>query len=167
MNKKNTDIIDFLNLFESYINKCNVYDTKDIFSIHNNINNYVNNNSNLEVNMINNYIEKYKKNDNEQIKKIKIFLELKNNNLIKEAKKLDSWNKTIDNLCEKYNNINKGYKDDNLKKNMEKSFKKLLLESKYKFNGNWDIILLNKQGLPSKIELIDPKYIDIIFSNIK
>ncbi len=171
MNQKNNKFNDFLELCENNIDKCDTTNLSNIYFIHNNLNKYINENNDLEINMINNYIEKNINNKDKKIKKIITFIELKNKCLINDAKKLDSWNKTINDLCVKYrsiyNNITTDILDDKLYDKIDKIFVKILLQSKYKFNGNWDVIITNKKGIPIKIELIDPNYINLIFENLK
>jgi hypothetical protein len=170
MNQKNNKFNKFLELYESYIDKCDIDNLNSIILIHNKINKYINENKDIEINIINNYLEKNIDNDDKRIKKIITFIELKNKNMIIEAKKLDSWKKTINELCIKYNtldNNNNNNNIDELYNYIDKIFTKLLLQSKYKFNGNWDVILTNKKGYPTKIELINPNYINIIFENLK
>lgn len=158
MNQKNNKFNEFLELYESYIDKCDTNSLKNIFSIHNKINKYINENDEIEINIINNYLEKHKDSNDKKIKKIITFIELKNKYMIIEAKKLDSWNKTINDISTRFNcDIDK----------VDKIFTKILLQSKNKFNGNWDVILTDKNGKPNKIELIDPNYINLIYENIK
>jgi len=165
MNQK-TKFNEFLDICDKYIDKCDINNLKNIFNIHNDINKYINENNDIEVNMINNYLEKNIKNNDKKVQKLITFIELKNKYMINEAKKLESWDKTINDLCIKYKSIN-NYDSNDLYNNIEKIFIKLLLQSKYKFNGNWDVILTNKKGYPIKIELIDPNYINLIFENLK
>jgi len=170
MNQKNNKLKDFLDICESYIDNCDTNNLKNIFLIQNKINKYINNNNDIEVNIINNYLEKNINNDDKKIQKILLFIQLKNKHMINEGKKLESWSKTINDLCDKYNSINNNIIDiegDNIYNKIEKIFIKLLLQSKYKLNGNWDVILTDKYGKPKKIEIIDPNYINLIFENLK
>ena len=142
MNTRNSKFNEFLELYESHINNCDIDNLKNILLIHNKMNKYICDNNDIEINMINNYLEKNKDSEDKKIKKIITFIEYKNKNLISEAKKLDSWDKTINDLCSKYNTIYNNNIDD-LYNKIDKIFTKLLLQSKYKFNGNWDVIIMN------------------------
>jgi hypothetical protein len=168
MNKKNNKFNKFLELYESYIDECDTTNLSNIFSIHNKINKYINENNEIEINIINNYLDKNKNSEEKSIKKMITFIELKNKHMINEAKKLDSWNEVIENLYNKYKIINNiEIEDKNIYNKIEKYLIKLLLMYKNKFNGSWDIIITDKNGKPKKIELLDPNYINYIYENIK
>jgi hypothetical protein len=169
-----------INEFNDIIYKCDILDKKNVFKTFIYMTKIVEDKKfNIEVNNINNHIKKMiklndknknceNKNCNECIlineNKIFInFIEYKNKLLIKELDKLETYNNTINLLLNNYNNkFNKKTNDKNIKLAIEK----LLLENINEFNGNWDIIKCNSNGIPKKIEILNPLKIDKLYCYI-
>jgi len=153
-------IKNFINEYCEKIDKCDLESIKNVLNIHYLMNNKILDNSDLEINKINKYLEDNKEtNDNNIIKLIK-FIELKNKYIIKETIKLKNWEQIINNII-KNNNLEKINNEL-----IEKILIKKLLEKVREFNGNWDIIELNSKGLPKSIILVNPEYEKYILENI-
>lgn len=175
-----------LNEFNNLIYKCNISDKKNVMKTFNDICKIVENKKyGIEINIINNHINKILKliekknniicdkcnNDNKCNECIIInenlvfinFIEYKNKLLIKDIINLNSYNDLITNIMKNYS---KKYNDIPKDKFVKLSIDKLLLENVNEFNGNWDIIICNSNGIPKKIEILDPFKINKIYEYI-
>lgn len=175
-----SEIKKLFNEFNTLIKKCNYENKTSVIKCHNSMNKIINNKKyNIEINVINKFLEKVENlqllnncKDCKKCKNCKIiddysslikFIEYKNKIIIKEIYKLPQFNKLVEDIKD---NIKKKH-DKNINNNIIKDeITKLLLLSSKQFNGNWNIINCNTNGIPKNIEIIDPKDINFIYNNI-
>ena len=105
---------------------------------------------------INRLVNNYKK-ENNTIKLLKKFINLKNKNIALNAFKSKKWNKNIDNLIKNYQNI---FNDEIKFEIMEKSFINLLQNYKNNWFGYWTLIKIDKKGNIKNISIFDTEDID-------
>lgn len=131
-----------------------------IFNLFENINQFIENSSNLNVNDVNHILLNYNR-DNENVDLLKKFIKIKNLYVIKEMVNSNQWNTYISKLN---NNIDLGDPKLNTKKTdllVSKGLFKLLNTFTDQFRGSWEITDFKDNKL-KKIEIIEPEHFNFL-----
>lgn len=165
------DYKDFVKQTASEIAKLNIDDELTeskcvaIFNLYETIKSNIESSQNLNINDINHILLNCKKND-ENLAKIKKFVEIKNMYIIKKAMNSSLWNSFVTKLMQ---TIDLGDENLNKKKTkllVSKGVCKLLCKTKNQFKGCWEIVELNGKKI-KKIEIVEPEHYDFLVNYIK